>query len=67
VITVLVLRSIIAGAYLVALVVNGRFDLLTVVIAGALVVIWAIPQFRRHRLSTGRPGTRGASTPHLGA
>jgi hypothetical protein len=43
----LILRSIVAGAYLVALTLNGRFDLLTALLALGMVLVWAVPQLRR--------------------
>jgi hypothetical protein len=45
--TELFLRSLVTGAYLVALVLNGRFDLLTGSVAAGLVLIWAAPQLRQ--------------------
>lgn len=40
------LRSIVIGAYLVALLLNGRFDLFIAALAGSIVLIWAVPQWR---------------------
>jgi hypothetical protein len=45
--TDLFLRSIVPGAYLVALVLNGRFDPLVGSIIVGMVLIWAAPQLRR--------------------
>ena len=53
--TELFLRSVVAGAYLMALLLNGRFDLLTGLIAGSLVLIWAVPQLRRIAYRRSRP------------
>ena len=41
------LRSVVAGAYLVALFLNGRFDLFIALLAGSIVLIWAAPQVRK--------------------
>ena len=46
-ITDLLLRSIVTGAYLLALLLNGRFDPLIGLIAASIVLIWAVPQLRR--------------------
>lgn len=43
----MILRSIVAGAYLVALTLNGKFDLLTALLALGMVLVWAVPQLRR--------------------
>ena len=48
------LRSIVTGAYLVALLLNGRFDPLVGLIAVSIVLIWAVPQLRRIAQRRGR-------------
>ena len=48
------LRSIVTGAYLVALLLNGRFDPLVGLIAVSIVLIWAVPQLRRIAQRGGR-------------
>jgi hypothetical protein len=40
-------RSIVPGAYLLALLLNGRFDPLIGLIFVSIVLIWAVPQLRR--------------------
>jgi hypothetical protein len=45
--TDLFLRSVVPGAYLVALLLNGRFDPVISSIFVCIVLIWAAPQLRR--------------------
>jgi hypothetical protein len=42
----LALRSLVAGAYLLALLVNGSFDAVAAVLAPAILLIWAAPLIR---------------------
>ena len=42
----LVLRSLVAGAYLTALVFHGTFDTVALLVALAMVLIWAAPLVR---------------------
>lgn len=56
----LILRSIVAGAYLVALTLNGRFDLLTGLLALGMVLVWAVPQLRQVA-DRRRPGHRSGA------
>ncbi len=41
-----VLRSLVAGAYLTALVFHGTFDAVALLVALAMVLIWAAPLAR---------------------
>ncbi len=53
----LVLRSLVTGAYLVALVFHGTFDAVATLVAMAIVLIWAAPLVRdagRRRHARGR-------------
>ena len=42
----LVLRSLVAGAYLTALVFHGTFDIVALLVGFAMVLIWAAPLVR---------------------
>jgi hypothetical protein len=59
-------RTGLAGAYLIALTLNGRFDIGFAVLAVAVAMIWAAPLVRtairrhRHKLPAGAPVTPAA-------
>ena len=42
----LIMRSLVAGAYLVALTMHGAFDAVVALVAVAVVLIWAAPLIR---------------------
>ncbi|GIM93641.1 hypothetical protein [Paractinoplanes toevensis] len=46
----LLTRTAVSAAYLLALLLNGRADLTTGVLAAALVAVWVVPQLRDRRL-----------------
>jgi hypothetical protein len=65
----LVLRSLVAGTYLAALVVHGSFSALAAVVAAAMVLIWAAPLVRdaARRRSAGDVLTTAGAAPVNGA
>jgi hypothetical protein len=48
--TALLARTTVAVAYLLALLLNGRFDLMTGFLAAAVVAVWIIPLRRDHMM-----------------
>jgi hypothetical protein len=44
--TALLIRTIVVAAYLLALLVNGRADALTGLLAAAVIAVWTIPLLR---------------------
>ena len=57
----LVLRSLVAGAYLTALMFQGTFDTIVLLVGLAMVMIWAAPLVRD--AARRRQHRRGAALP----
>jgi hypothetical protein len=48
--TAMLTRTAVVAAYLLALLINGRADLRTGLLATAVVAVWAVPLLRDRRL-----------------
>jgi hypothetical protein len=54
-VTSLILRTVVAGAYLTALLLHGQYDLRVALVVCGIVLIWLAPLARARALSRHRP------------
>jgi len=63
--TALLIRTAVVAAYLLALLINGRADLLTGFLVAAVCAVWALPLLRDHMRQRARALTRTDPTLRL--